>query len=312
MTCAFADTTSRDVSTPRASSPSISLKRTARSTTTPLPMTGVTDGVSTPAGSRWRAYFSSPMTMVWPALLPPLYLTTKSTWSPSRSVALPLPSSPHWAPSSTIAGMTSSLPTTKAPLLHGVPETGCKRRGASCDERLLDRAELRDCFGVAVAQECRAPRGLVVLADGRGRPGEGMQRAQKTTVGLVRPRHRTVPLPAAAPQCIEPAVVAHPGVGVGLDDRAGLERPVGERRPCHRRGGEPGGDDGGIGAGSQRRPRLGLVRQQRRGRPAQQVVVQAHDLILPAASGCVSRCPPRPGEGRVPRTRSGDRHRPGH
>ncbi len=81
MTWALADTTSREVSTPRASSPSISWKSTSRSTTTPLPMTGVTVGVRMPDGSRCSAYFSrvpsSPsMTTVWPALLPPLNLTT--------------------------------------------------------------------------------------------------------------------------------------------------------------------------------------------------------------------------------------------
>ena len=81
MTCALALTSSREVSTPRASSPSISSKRTPRSTTTPLPMTGVQVGVRMPEGSRCSAYFSRlpsscSMTMVWPALLPPLNFTT--------------------------------------------------------------------------------------------------------------------------------------------------------------------------------------------------------------------------------------------
>ena len=58
-----------------------------------------------PEGSRCSAYFSSPMTTVWPALLPPLNLTTQSVRSPSRSVALPLPSSPHWTPTITMAGI---------------------------------------------------------------------------------------------------------------------------------------------------------------------------------------------------------------
>ncbi len=113
MTCAAALTTSRDVSTPRALSPSISSNSTPRSTTTPLPMIGVQPGVRMPDGRRCNAYFSDPTTIVWPALLPPLNLTTASTRLPSRSVALPLPSSPHWAPSRTIAGMThlSSRPT---------------------------------------------------------------------------------------------------------------------------------------------------------------------------------------------------------
>ena len=58
-----------------------------------------------PEGSRCSAYFSSPITTVWPALLPPLNLTTQSVRSPSRSVALPLPSSPHWTPTMTMAGI---------------------------------------------------------------------------------------------------------------------------------------------------------------------------------------------------------------
>ena len=68
------------MSTPRASSPSISWNSTLRSTTTPLPITGVHPGVRMPLGSRCRAYFCwvspDPMTTVWPALLPPLNFTT--------------------------------------------------------------------------------------------------------------------------------------------------------------------------------------------------------------------------------------------
>ena len=63
-------------STPRLSRPSSSSKSTSMSTTTPFAMTGVTPGVRMPDGSRCSAYFSSPMTTVWPALLPPLNFTT--------------------------------------------------------------------------------------------------------------------------------------------------------------------------------------------------------------------------------------------
>ncbi len=80
MTCALAETFSSEVSTPRFSRPSISSKRTPRSTTTPFPITGVQPGVRMPLGSRCRAYFCWvspwPMTTVWPALLPPLNFTT--------------------------------------------------------------------------------------------------------------------------------------------------------------------------------------------------------------------------------------------
>ena len=48
--------------------------------TTPLPMTGTQFGLRMPEGSRCSAYFSRlpsfSMTTVWPALLPPLNLTT--------------------------------------------------------------------------------------------------------------------------------------------------------------------------------------------------------------------------------------------
>src|SRR2546421_4422582 len=43
--------------------------------------------------------------MVWPALLPPWKRTTASARSASRSVTLPFPSSPHWAPTITIDGI---------------------------------------------------------------------------------------------------------------------------------------------------------------------------------------------------------------
>src|SRR5436309_7073405 len=69
---------------------------------------------------------------------------------------------------------TASLRTTKAPLRCMILGEECKRRGASCDERLLDLAELRDCFGVAVTQEGRAARGLVLLTDGCRGPGKAV------------------------------------------------------------------------------------------------------------------------------------------
>ncbi len=76
MTCALALTTSRETSTPRALSASSSSNSTSMSMTTPLAMTGTTPSVRMPLGSRCSAYFSSPTTTVWPALLPPLNLTT--------------------------------------------------------------------------------------------------------------------------------------------------------------------------------------------------------------------------------------------
>ncbi len=84
----------------------------------------------------------------------------------------------------------------------------------------LERVRRR---GVAVAEELGAAGGLVGLADLVGGPGEHVEAAQEAPVGLVRPRHRAVPLPAVAAQLVQAAVVAGAGVGVG-GDRAGPRR----------------------------------------------------------------------------------------
>ena len=105
MMCADPLTTSWDVSTPRAIERVDLLEQHAE-----VDDDAVADdracspasGCPTAAGAARTS--RSPTTMVWPALLPPLNLTTASTRLPSRSVALPLPSSPHWAPTRTIAG----------------------------------------------------------------------------------------------------------------------------------------------------------------------------------------------------------------
>src|SRR5215204_6356545 len=71
------------------------------------------------------------------------------------------------------------------------------------------------CSGrVTVAEELGAPRGLVGLADLAGGPGQRVQAAKETLVGLVRPRYRAVALPAVATQRVEAAVIAGARVGV--------------------------------------------------------------------------------------------------
>src|ERR1700710_1964666 len=102
--CAFADSFRLATLTPARFSPSISLSNTRGSTTTPLPMTHVLSEWRIPEGIRWKANFSPPRTIVWPALLPPWKRTIVVARSASRSVILPLPSSPHWAPTMTTPG----------------------------------------------------------------------------------------------------------------------------------------------------------------------------------------------------------------
>src|SRR2546429_5244832 len=62
-------------------------------------------GWSTPAGTRFRTVFSPFTTSVCPALLPPWKRTTTSASAARRSTIFPLPSSPHWVPMMTVAGI---------------------------------------------------------------------------------------------------------------------------------------------------------------------------------------------------------------
>ncbi len=94
---------------PLRSSESISSIRNFGSTTTPLPITGMVSGYSTPLGSNWRAKLSPSTTTVCPALCPPWYRTTTCMSLASRSVSFPLPSSPHWVPTRTVAGSVRSF-----------------------------------------------------------------------------------------------------------------------------------------------------------------------------------------------------------
>src|ERR1700730_4126827 len=51
-----------------------------------------------PLGSSWNLNSPSSVTTVWPALLPPWLRIARSARSASRSMILPLPSSPHCPP----------------------------------------------------------------------------------------------------------------------------------------------------------------------------------------------------------------------
>src|SRR5262245_58196741 len=55
------------------------------------------------------------MTSVWPALWPPWKRTTMSARSDSQSTILPLPSSPHWAPTTATLAMPLSFQTRERP-----------------------------------------------------------------------------------------------------------------------------------------------------------------------------------------------------
>src|SRR3954470_16504062 len=54
-----------------------------------------------PLGMMCSAVFTPLITSVWPALWPPWKRTTPCAISVSQSTSLPLPSSPHWVPTTT-------------------------------------------------------------------------------------------------------------------------------------------------------------------------------------------------------------------
>src|SRR5688572_27079096 len=86
--------------------------------TTPQPMTHRQPLCRMPEGIVCRTYFSRPTTTVWPALLPPWKRTTTFTCGVMTSTTLPLPSSPHCAPTTTMLGIPS--PSQLPEVLHRI------------------------------------------------------------------------------------------------------------------------------------------------------------------------------------------------
>ena len=286
---------SSPISTPAATIASYSRNSASGETTTPLPITDTHDFVKMLLGSRWVANFLPSTTIVWPALWPPLVRTQKSIADPvvSKSVALPLPSSPHWAPSTTTAGMSAPLcplpdpsaagpettkPSATAPGPYG--RTLANRRDAAHFTGQADASggQLEQLFEgslTAVAQEGATTLLLLGLTDPACRSGQGRECTQEASVGLMTPRHRPVPLPAIATQDIKATVIADSGIGIDRDIFSTLnEGLLGQHRPGKWR----------LGMG--RHDRLGwLMRQvcscrirwkQGRGRASQEVLWVSH------------------------------------
>src|SRR6218665_724469 len=77
-----------------------------------------------PLGIRCSAVFTPLITKVWPALCPPLKRTTPCALCVSQSTSLPLPSSPHWVPTTTtlrplVAVIQSPIQMT---ITHSIPK----------------------------------------------------------------------------------------------------------------------------------------------------------------------------------------------
>src|SRR3954469_8385284 len=93
---------------PSDTSSSISENSVSTSRTTPLPIAQRTPGCSIPLGIWCNTNDLSAMWTVCPALAPPWYRTTQSARSARTSTSLPLPSSPHCAPTTTIVRVLES------------------------------------------------------------------------------------------------------------------------------------------------------------------------------------------------------------
>ena len=131
--CASEEMTRREVSTPRSSRPASSPISTSGSMTTPLPMTGVQPGVRIPDGMQvQRELLAVRRDHRVPGVVAALVADDVVHRPPSRSVALPLPSSPHWAPISTIAGIGSWFSSWIG--TRAVP--GCRGRWGGPDGRV--------------------------------------------------------------------------------------------------------------------------------------------------------------------------------
>src|SRR5712692_11765687 len=144
ITCAFFEMKRLLSSvTPRRTSDSISSMSEPGSTTTPQPMTQRQPGCRTPDGMECSTYFSRPTTTVWPALLPPWYRTTTLTCGVSTSTTLPLPSSPHCVPTTTMLGMIHSPPAraSRQILEHLL---GLLQHRPDLDRPLRPRGEVED------------------------------------------------------------------------------------------------------------------------------------------------------------------------
>src|SRR3954467_10137489 len=151
--CALALIRRPERSMPLALRPSSSSLRTFGSITTPLPIAHSLPGERNTHADRWDFHITPPPPIVRPALLPPWKRITRSARSASRSVTLPLPSSPHCAPTMTKPAMSLSECTSGG----GLPAGGGAARGLAVGRELrLRQLELLAVVGAAEQQRVAA------------------------------------------------------------------------------------------------------------------------------------------------------------
>src|SRR5215469_1503444 len=162
MTCARLETKRfPSTLTPAARSAPTSLRKASGSSTTPLPMTLRHPARSTPQGTSWRINFLPLMITVWPALCPPAYRATSEKFSDSTSTILPLPSSPHWAPT-----ITAVLPFFNSRLrVQEIAHTHCTNRVCT----LLNRGQACESYWDKSGEDVYEVSYRVGVTNGNGR-----------------------------------------------------------------------------------------------------------------------------------------------
>src|SRR5260370_15178864 len=138
-----------------------------------------------PLGMRWNLNSRPSLTTVCPALLPPCERTTISTRSASRSMTLPLPSSPHCPP------------TRMVTLIAAVKRTGT---GGTQGPRRIDS-------GIQGAVIDTAPARVPINAARRGAAGGLAAAALALGVALLVPRAFSDPV-GVDPYDVRPAAVS--------------------------------------------------------------------------------------------------------
>src|SRR5438034_937144 len=109
-----------------------------------------------PLGIRCSAVLTPLITSVWPALWPPWNRTTPCAISVSQSTSLPLPSSPHWVPTT----------TTLRPFVFVIAVPGKKLDGFHdpAARGLDELAVALEFVDFALVARQRADHGFAVLA----------------------------------------------------------------------------------------------------------------------------------------------------